>query len=61
MKCVELNLILVVVYQQTHHMQCPAEPKMFPGVDCDVFTAPEPMSMALSVLVTIEMLNALNR
>jgi len=47
-------------YQLTHHMQCPAEPKMFPGVDCDVFTAPEPMSMALSVLVTIEMLNALN-
>jgi len=47
-------------YQLTHHMQCPAEPKMFPGVDCNIFTHPEPMSMALSVLVTIEMLNALN-
>jgi len=47
-------------YQLTHHMQCPAEPKMFQGVDCDIFHAPEPMSMALSVLVTIEMLNALN-
>ncbi|XP_035826972.1 calcium-transporting ATPase sarcoplasmic/endoplasmic reticulum type [Aplysia californica] len=47
-------------YQLTHHMQCPAEPRMFKGVDCNVFQAPEPMTMALSVLVTIEMLNALN-
>ncbi|KAH9518641.1 Sarcoplasmic/endoplasmic reticulum calcium ATPase 2 [Bulinus truncatus] len=46
---------------QTHHMQCPAEPRMFKGVDCSIFQAPEPMTMALSVLVTIEMLNALNR
>jgi Ca2+ transporting ATPase len=42
-------------------MQCPAEPRMFKGVDCGIFNAPEPMTMALSVLVTIEMLNALNR
>jgi len=47
-------------YQLTHHSQCLAEPKMFPGVDCGIFNSPEPMSMALSVLVTIEMLNALN-
>ncbi|KAI8782666.1 calcium-transporting ATPase sarcoplasmic/endoplasmic reticulum type isoform X3 [Biomphalaria glabrata] len=47
-------------YQLTHHMQCPAEPRMFKGVDCAIFQAPEPMTMALSVLVTIEMLNALN-
>ncbi|XP_046379203.1 calcium-transporting ATPase sarcoplasmic/endoplasmic reticulum type-like isoform X1 [Haliotis rufescens] len=47
-------------YQLTHHMQCPAEPRMFPGVDCNVFNDPHPMTMALSVLVTIEMLNALN-
>ncbi|XP_059169891.1 sarcoplasmic/endoplasmic reticulum calcium ATPase 1-like isoform X1 [Physella acuta] len=47
-------------YQLTHHMQCPAEPRMFKGVDCSIFQAPEPMTMALSVLVTIEMLNALN-
>ncbi|KAK7088026.1 sarcoplasmic/endoplasmic reticulum calcium ATPase 1-like isoform X3 [Littorina saxatilis] len=47
-------------YQLTHHMQCPAEPRMFKGVDCNIFGAPEPMTMALSVLVTIEMLNALN-
>jgi Ca2+ transporting ATPase len=33
---------------------------MFKGVDCSVFNDPHPMTMALSVLVTIEMLNALN-
>lgn len=42
-------------------MQCPAEPGMFKGVDCHIFNDPHPMTMALSVLVTIEMLNALNR
>ncbi|XP_061189819.1 calcium-transporting ATPase sarcoplasmic/endoplasmic reticulum type-like isoform X3 [Saccostrea echinata] len=47
-------------YQLTHHMQCPAEPGMFKGVDCHIFNDPHPMTMALSVLVTIEMLNALN-
>jgi Ca2+ transporting ATPase len=47
-------------YQLTHHMQCPAEPRMYPNVDCNVFSHPKPMTMALSVLVTIEMLNALN-
>lgn len=30
------------------------------GVDCKIFTDPHPMTMALSVLVTIEMLNAMN-
>nr|XP_034338964.1 calcium-transporting ATPase sarcoplasmic/endoplasmic reticulum type isoform X3 [Crassostrea gigas] len=47
-------------YQLTHHMQCPAEPGMFKDVDCHIFNDPHPMTMALSVLVTIEMLNALN-
>jgi len=47
-------------YQLTHHMQCLGEPENFTGVDCNVFQAPEPMTMALSVLVVIEMLNALN-
>lgn len=42
-------------------MQCPAEPRMFPNIDCNVFTNPKPMTMALSVLVTIEMSNAVNR
>jgi len=46
---------------QTHHMQCLGEPENFAGVSCEVFQAPEPMTMALSVLVVIEMLNALNR
>nr|UYL70873.1 Atp2a [Platynereis dumerilii] len=47
-------------YQLTHHMQCPAEPRMFPNIDCNIFTHPKPMTMALSVLVTIEMCNAIN-
>ncbi len=51
----------VLYFQQTHHMQCPAEPRMYPNIDCNVFNHPKPMTMALSVLVTIEMLNALNR
>jgi len=47
-------------YQLTHHLQCLAEPRMFPNIDCGIFTNPKPMTMALSVLVTIEMLNAVN-
>ena len=30
------------------------------GMDCSIFQDPHPMTMALSVLVVIEMLNALN-
>uniref|UniRef100_A0A0B7ADZ5 Cation-transporting P-type ATPase C-terminal domain-containing protein n=1 Tax=Arion vulgaris TaxID=1028688 RepID=A0A0B7ADZ5_9EUPU len=33
---------------------------MFAGIDCGVFAHPKPMTMSLSVLVVIEMLNALN-
>uniref|UniRef100_A0A0L8FX15 Calcium-transporting ATPase n=1 Tax=Octopus bimaculoides TaxID=37653 RepID=A0A0L8FX15_OCTBM len=47
-------------YQLTHHMQCPAEPTRFAGIDCSIFEAPAAKTMALSVLVVIEMLNALN-
>jgi len=47
-------------YQLTHHMQCPAEPTMFKDIDCSIFDAPAAKTMALSVLVVIEMLNALN-
>lgn len=47
-------------YQLTHHLSCISEPEAFAGVDCSVFHDPHPMTMALSVLVTIEMLNALN-
>ncbi|XP_076343802.1 calcium-transporting ATPase sarcoplasmic/endoplasmic reticulum type-like isoform X2 [Tachypleus tridentatus] len=47
-------------YQLTHHLACPNDPNSFKGFDCNVFNDPHPMTMALSVLVTIEMLNALN-
>ncbi|CAH8292615.1 unnamed protein product [Schistosoma turkestanicum] len=47
-------------YQLTHHLQCQLEPSLFKGVDCGVFASPKPMTMALSVLVLIEMFNALN-
>uniref|UniRef100_A0A4D5R9Q6 Calcium-transporting ATPase n=1 Tax=Scolopendra viridis TaxID=118503 RepID=A0A4D5R9Q6_SCOVI len=47
-------------YQLTHHLQCIGDNENFKGIDCGVFTDPHPMTMALSVLVTIEMLNALN-
>lgn len=46
----------------THHLSCLGNDSPdFKGIDCKLFNAPEPMTMALSVLVTIEMLNAMNR
>ncbi|XP_065830834.1 sarcoplasmic/endoplasmic reticulum calcium ATPase 2-like isoform X2 [Oscarella lobularis] len=51
---------LVSFYQLTHHMQCAKDTQQFAGVDCAVFGSLHPMTMALSVLVTIEMLNAFN-
>ncbi|UYV67680.1 ATP2A2 [Cordylochernes scorpioides] len=48
-------------WQLTHHMQCGINGNGgFSGVDCTVFRDYHPMTMALSVLVVIEMLNALN-
>merc|ERR1711899_486568 len=47
-------------YQLTHHMSCYSNPEDFKGLSCEIFQAPEAMIMALSVLVTIEMANALN-
>lgn len=47
-------------YQLSHHLQCAPDNEAFVGVDCGIFHDPHPMTMALSVLVTIEMLNALN-
>merc|ERR1719278_1838339 len=47
-------------YQLTHHMSCYSNPEDFKGLSCEIFQAPEAMTMALSVLVTIEMANALH-
>lgn len=46
---------------QSHYLQCSEGHVEFAGVQCSVFESPYPMTMALSVLVTIEMCNALNR
>lgn len=47
-------------YQLTHWMRCEIEPENFADLDCAVFEDTHPNAMALSVLVTIEMANALN-
>jgi Ca2+ transporting ATPase len=47
-------------YQVSHWMRCELEPENFHDIDCDVFTDHHPNALALSVLVTIEMLNAVN-
>ncbi|KRT86446.1 hydrolase [Oryctes borbonicus] len=47
-------------WQLTHHLACGTGSDDFKGIDCRVFSDPHPMTMALSVLVTIEMLNAMN-
>jgi len=47
-------------WQLSHFMQCTGEPDKFKGISCDIFQSPEPMTMALSILVSIEMANALN-
>lgn len=61
---IQLNAITSCYFStqfQTHHMQCLAEEHNFHGIDCHIFENPKPMTMALSVLVLIEMFNALNR
>ncbi|TNM85498.1 hypothetical protein fugu_007769 [Takifugu bimaculatus] len=47
-------------YQLSHYLQCSEDQTEFAGIQCSVFESPYPMTMALSVLVTIEMCNALN-
>uniref|UniRef100_A0AAV2KJX9 Cation-transporting P-type ATPase C-terminal domain-containing protein n=1 Tax=Knipowitschia caucasica TaxID=637954 RepID=A0AAV2KJX9_KNICA len=51
---------MLTFYQLSHFMQCSEENEDFTGIRCEVFEASPPMTMALSVLVTIEMCNALN-
>ena len=50
----------VSYFQLSHFMQCHEDNEDFTGIDCEIFEACTPMTMALSVLVTIEMCNALN-
>jgi Ca2+ transporting ATPase len=50
----------VTYYQLSHFMQCHEANEDFVGIECEIFEAEAPMTMALSVLVTIEMANALN-
>uniref|UniRef100_A0A668T847 Calcium-transporting ATPase n=1 Tax=Oreochromis aureus TaxID=47969 RepID=A0A668T847_OREAU len=50
----------ITFYQLSHFLQCGPENPDYQGIDCKVFESPYPMTMALSVLVTIEMCNALN-
>ena len=49
------------VCDQTHQSQCLVQDERFRAVDCDIFANNKPPTMALSTLVVIEMLNALNR
>ncbi|MEQ2158263.1 Sarcoplasmic/endoplasmic reticulum calcium ATPase 2, partial [Goodea atripinnis] len=57
----ELLSFSICYFLQSHFLQCGPENPDYQGVDCKVFESPYPMTMALSVLVTIEMCNALNR
>ncbi|KAK6476541.1 sarcoplasmic/endoplasmic reticulum calcium ATPase 2 isoform X1 [Huso huso] len=50
----------VTFYQLSHFLQCSPDNPDFQDVECEIFESPYPMTMALSVLVTIEMCNALN-
>ncbi|KAG1926513.1 sarcoplasmic/endoplasmic reticulum calcium ATPase 3 isoform X1 [Pimephales promelas] len=50
----------VSFYQLRHFMQCTEDNPMFEGINCEVFESRYPTTMALSVLVTIEMFNSLN-
>jgi len=46
--------------QLTHFHDCPRGDALFTGIDCKIFSDPRPSTVSLSILVTIEMFNALN-
>ncbi|NXP73413.1 AT2A3 ATPase, partial [Ramphastos sulfuratus] len=50
----------VSFHQLRNFMRCTEDNPIFEGIDCQVFESRYPTTMALSVLVTIEMCNALN-
>lgn len=50
----------VTFYQLRNFLKCSEDNPLFAGTDCEVFESRFPTTMALSVLVTIEMCNALN-
>ncbi|KAI7798000.1 sarcoplasmic/endoplasmic reticulum calcium ATPase 2 [Triplophysa rosa] len=51
---------MITLYQLSHFLQCSPDNPDFQDLECHLFESPYPMTMALSVLVTIEMCNALN-
>jgi len=62
MMCMYVMMWLyLLLFHQTHQSQCLVQDERFRGVDCDIFAHNKPPTMALSTLVVIEMLNALNR
>lgn len=46
--------------QLTNFHSCSADNPLYKGIDCSIFSDPRPSTMSLSILVTIEMMNALN-
>ncbi len=55
------KFLTILIYIQKNHFSCRGGGKEWENINCSIFEDPHPMTMALSVLVTIEMLNALNR
>ncbi|NXN25939.1 AT2A3 ATPase, partial [Nycticryphes semicollaris] len=50
----------VSFHQLRNFMRCTEDNPIFEGINCEIFESRYPTTMALSVLVTIEMCNALN-